>query len=97
LKIEDTNPPTLNSFLMDTPVTKLLRHKNDSVHQHPIILNHNHTVSHALSVLAKHNILSAPVVLSASAEDGESGNYLGIVDTGRYLSLLPFSASQITL
>src|SRR5690348_16979044 len=41
------------------------------------VLYHNTTVKEALEELSRHHILSAPVLLNASAEDQEVGTYMG--------------------
>lgn len=51
-----------------------------------VTLAHNASVDDALNQLAKHKILSAPVLLNASLEDNESGIYMGIVDLHSILS-----------
>jgi len=66
-----------HEFFARTRLTELLK---DRPRRALVLLEHNATVANALQTLARENILSAPVVLAASAEDSESDVYLGIFD-----------------
>eukprot|EP00457_Paulinella_chromatophora_P008093 gb/GEZN01008120.1/.p1 GENE.gb/GEZN01008120.1/~~gb/GEZN01008120.1/.p1 ORF type:complete len:363 (+),score=42.13 gb/GEZN01008120.1/:44-1132(+) len=63
--------------LTDATIADVMKHKRSELEV--VELTHNQRVSDALEILSDNNILSAPVVLSASAEDHEGGAYLGMI------------------
>eukprot|EP00808_Paulinella_micropora_P011475 g42089.t1 len=73
--------------LSETRVVDLLKRKK-SKHDEIITLSHSERVSDAMDILSENNILSAPVLLSASIEDHESGNYLGMASVQSILYYL---------
>eukprot|EP00163_Fabomonas_tropica_P020383 TRINITY_DN359_c0_g1_i1.p1 TRINITY_DN359_c0_g1~~TRINITY_DN359_c0_g1_i1.p1 ORF type:complete len:356 (+),score=41.37 TRINITY_DN359_c0_g1_i1:84-1151(+) len=73
--------PRIEPALSKLLTSDILKWKRGSRKHSPIIsLNHDDTIHDALTTLARHKILSAPVLLNGSVEDNESGHYLGNVD-----------------
>jgi hypothetical protein len=61
----DTHSP--RAFLASTPLASLCKPRGQNV----VVLQHNQTVGEALQVLAKHKILSAPLLIYPGLEDEE--------------------------
>lgn len=70
-----TNPESSLERLLATSVRGLLGKR-----RYVVTLSHSMTVGEALAELRQNDILSAPVTLSPSAEDEDSGVFLGQID-----------------